>query len=451
MNILICVKQVPCVEKMKYDELTQTVLRQKDDLMLNPFDASTIEQALTLKQKYPSVHFTIMSMGTMHAKAMLKELLAYDIDRAVLLSDPVFAGSDTLATGYVLSKGIRCAGDYDLIFCGKQSTDGDTGQVGPSLAQKLGIPHLTNVIVPLVAVVLGEELLTGVKELFGYGADFIYCIQTEGEPLNDIEISEVLVQIISKDQPGILLIGSTIFGRSVAPRVASMLDAGLTADCTQLDIREKDGRLLQTRPAFSGEIMATIVTHSTLQIVTVRPGRNEIGGFDQQHRGQIIPCRVWGKRSGNLQLIHRFTKSGESITQCRDVIIAVGRGASDRQSLYLIEQLAKMMHASIGCSRAVVDAGVLDARFQIGQTGQIVRPKLYLAFGISGASQHIVGMRDAKVVVAVNRNPDAPIFKYAHYKVVADVTEFIPCFIDELRRAIDGGIHNECQPGYSKI
>lgn len=103
MNILICVKQVPCVEKMKYDELTQTVLRQKDDLMLNPFDASTIEQALTLKQKYPSVHFTIMSMGTMHAKAMLKELLAYDIDRAVLLSDPVFAGSDTLATGYVLS------------------------------------------------------------------------------------------------------------------------------------------------------------------------------------------------------------------------------------------------------------------------------------------------------------------------------------------------------------
>lgn len=114
--------------------------------MLNPFDASTIEQALTLKQKYPSVHFTIMSMGTMHAKAMLKELLAYDIDRAVLLSDPVFAGSDTLATGYVLSKGIRCAGDYDLIFCGKQSTDGDTGQVGPSLAQKLGIPHLTNVI-----------------------------------------------------------------------------------------------------------------------------------------------------------------------------------------------------------------------------------------------------------------------------------------------------------------
>lgn len=121
MNILICVKQVPCVEKMKYDELTQTVLRQKDDLMLNPFDASTIEQALTLKQKYPSVHFTIMSMGTMHAKAMLKELLAYDIDRAVLLSDPVFAGSDTLATGYVLSKGIRCAGDYDLIFCGKQS------------------------------------------------------------------------------------------------------------------------------------------------------------------------------------------------------------------------------------------------------------------------------------------------------------------------------------------
>ena len=107
MNILICVKQVPCVEKMKYDELTQTVLRQKDDLMLNPFDASTIEQALTLKQKYPSVHFTIMSMGTMHAKAMLKELLAYDIDRAVLLSDPVFAGSDTLATGYVLSKGIR--------------------------------------------------------------------------------------------------------------------------------------------------------------------------------------------------------------------------------------------------------------------------------------------------------------------------------------------------------
>lgn len=116
MNILICVKQVPCVEKMKYDELTQTVLREKDDLMLNPFDASTIEQALTLKQKYPSVHFTIMSMGTMHAKAMLKELLAYDIDRAVLLSDPVFAGSDTLATGYVLSKGIRCAGDYDLIF-----------------------------------------------------------------------------------------------------------------------------------------------------------------------------------------------------------------------------------------------------------------------------------------------------------------------------------------------
>jgi len=314
---------------------------------------------------------------------------------------------------------------------------------GRRLANKLGVP--------LVAVVLGEELLTGVKELFGYGADFIYCIQTEGEPLNDIEISEVLVQIISKDQPGILLIGSTIFGRSVAPRVASMLDAGLTADCTQLDIREKDGRLLQTRPAFSGEIMATIVTHSTLQIVTVRPGRNEIGGFDQQHRGQIIPCRVWGKRSGNLQLIHRFTKSGESITQCRDVIIAVGRGAIDRQSLYLIEQLAKMMHASIGCSRAVVDAGVLDARFQIGQTGQIVRPKLYLAFGISGASQHIVGMRDAKVVVAVNRNPDAPIFKYAHYKVVADVTEFIPCFIDELRRAIDGGIHNECQPGYSKI
>ena len=169
---------------------------------------------------------------------------------------------------------------------------------GRRLANKLGVP--------LVAVVLGEELLTGVKELFGYGADFIYCIQTEGEPLNDIEISEVLVQIISKDQPGILLIGSTIFGRSVAPRVASMLDAGLTADCTQLDIREKDGRLLQTRPAFSGEIMATMVTHSTLQIVTVRPGRNEIGGFDQQHRGQIIPCRVWGKRSGNLQLIHRF-------------------------------------------------------------------------------------------------------------------------------------------------
>ena len=329
---------------------------------------------------------------------------------------------------------------------------------GKRLAEKLGTE--------VTAVLVGSDVSGLVDELAAYGADKVIVVDDpELKNYRTEPYAHALASVINEFKPEIMLVGATAIGRDLGPTVSARVQTGLTADCTLLEIgdfpvnpipgkEQKHNQLLMTRPAFGGNTIATIACPDNRpQMATVRPGVMQKLDKVEGAKAEVINYNPGFTPNNRYVEILDISKAVSDIKDIMDakILVSGGRGVGSAENFKLLEDLADVLGGQVSCSRAVVDAGVLDARFQIGQTGQIVRPKLYLAFGISGASQHIVGMRDAKVVVAVNRNPDAPIFKYAHYKVVADVTEFIPCFIDELRRAIDGGIHNECQPGYSKI
>jgi electron transfer flavoprotein alpha subunit len=298
---------------------------------------------------------------------------------------------------------------------------------GRRLAQKLGVE--------LSAVLFGATKESA-EELIKYGADRVYLAQDPGlEKFNDEPYARLLTSLINTHKPEIVLAGATPVGRSFFPRVAAALRAGLTADCTAFEIEPETRNLLQTRPAFGGNIMATIITPSRRpQMATVRPRVMKKLEPDPSRKGEIIfikpdsiPSRT--KVIDSIKEVSELTVN----LQEADVIVAGGRGLGDPKGFKLLEELASLLGGAVGASRAAVDAGWISYSHQIGQTGKTVCPKLYIACGISGAVQHLVGMQSSDIIVAINKNPEAPIFNVANYGIVGDVYEIVPLLIKRIK------------------
>ena len=304
---------------------------------------------------------------------------------------------------------------------------------GRELAQKLGVKT--------EALLLGNNVEKCVDTLYSYGCDTVYLIEDERlEPFTVLPYAKVIMDMIKAHHPNILLFGATMKGRELAPRVASEKLAGLTADCTDLQIDDFEDKvnkknytdkLMQIRPAFGGNIIATIVnTWDDPQMVTVREGVMKMDAPDPARKGELV--RVKAELSDTdtvIKVIERVRQDKEVDLKGAQIIVAGGYGVGSKENFKLIRDLAEALGGEVGASRAAVDAGWISHDYQIGQTGVTVRPRLYICAGISGSIQHRAGMTESKKIIAINTDPDAPIFSVAHYAIVGDLNDVIPKMI----------------------
>jgi len=298
---------------------------------------------------------------------------------------------------------------------------------GRELADKLNVR--------LAALLLCQKDC-GSNELVAYGADKVYL--AENEKLKNYKTdfyTKIITDLIKKEKPQIVIYGATHIGRDLAPRIAQRIATGLTADCTGLDI-DQDGLLLQTRPAFGGNIMAQIKCKTMPQMSTARPGVFKLANKDEKRKGEIINVKPDISEKESLTSVLDVIKAAKKRVNLEEakIIISGGRGLCNKDNFKMIEELANLVGAEVGASRAVVDAGWVGKDHQVGQTGKTVRPKLYIACGISGAIQHRAGMQNSEIIIAINKDPSAMIFSIADYGIVADVKHFIPALIEELKK-----------------
>lgn len=324
--------------------------------------------------------------------------------------------------------------DYQGIWVYMEHAGGHIQRVGLELLHAAGeLKAVTGEAV--TAVVIAEHTQELVEQVKPYGADRILAVDCPqcGEYSTDA-YTQLLYDLICEHKPSAVLVGATENGRDFAPRVACRLKTGLTADCTALGIDEETGDVAWTRPAFGGNLMATILCSNTRpQIGTVRPGvfRAERSGNTQQvvHVSKTLPPQ--SIRTQIKELIHRegaAFRIGEA-----DVIVSGGRGMKGPENFPMLKELADLLGGVVGASRAAVDSGWIDSSHQVGQTGSTVRPRLYIACGISGAIQHLAGMSGSDQIVAINQDPEAPIFKVAHYGLVGNLFEIVPALIEEIK------------------
>lgn len=292
--------------------------------------------------------------------------------------------------------------------------------------------------VKLTAVLFGHMTGDSAERLIGHGADQVYRVDNPGLELFSDEVYEkILSDLISTHQPEIVLAGATAIGRSFIPGVATTVDAGLTADCTGLEIRAEDGVLLQTRPAFGGNIMATIVCpHTRPQMATVRPKVMKELPYSAERQGEIIDIMPTPRQlTSRIKVLESVQEAQSKVNiQESDILVSGGRGLDNEKGFELIGRLAEVLGAKVSASRAAVDAGWIPYPHQVGQTGKTVAPKLYIACGISGAIQHVAGMQSSETIVAINRDADAPIFTVADYGIVGDLYEVLPKLIEAIER-----------------
>ncbi|MFX1554271.1 MAG: FAD-binding protein [Promethearchaeota archaeon] len=291
--------------------------------------------------------------------------------------------------------------------------------------------------VNLTLVILGANFDEKLEEFSQYGMDEIIYVKSPilKDYYSDLYV-KVITELVLENKPEIILIGATPTGRDFAPRAAKRLNAGLTADCTGLDIDFETRNLLQTRPTFGGNIMATIRTPSSRpQMATVRPGIFEIPEKVQKYvKIRKIDYKFKEKDSVS-KIVKVINKNKISVNlEDADIIVAGGRGVGSKENFKIIKDLANVLDAELGGSRITVELNWLEPDRQIGQTGKTVTPKLYIACGISGAIQHIVGMQNSNIIVAINKDPNAPIFNWAHYGIVGDLHEIIPVLINEIQK-----------------
>lgn len=303
---------------------------------------------------------------------------------------------------------------------------------GRKLAGQLGVK--------LSAVAIGSGIEKSTLEAFQYGLDKLYLIDNPvfSDNLDDI-FAKALAQVISKYKPEIFLAGATWFGRTLIPKVAAILKTGLTADCTGLEIDKEKKILLQTRPTFGGNILATIITRNARpQMATVRPHvmekkKIEEGKGNYKDRIEYIDIDEKNFKT-KYKLLGTEKELNENINITDyDVIVSGGRGLGGSEKFSMLKELADLMGGVVGASRAAVDSGWISYPHQVGQTGKTVNPKLYIACGISGAIQHIAGMQTSDIIIAINKDPNAPIFKVANYGIVGDIFEVVPMLIKRLR------------------
>ena len=288
----------------------------------------------------------------------------------------------------------------------------------------------------LAAVFMGHGIKGKAQDLIAYGADRVYVADDPAlKDFNDDTYAAVLTGLARQHKPEIILAGATAIGRSFFPKVASTLYTGLTADCTVLDIDIESGHLHQTRPAFGGNIMATIVTpNHRPQMATVRHKVMKPAQRNDSRTGEIIEVKFTPAGDLRTRVIKTIEELGETVNICEaDIIVAGGRGLGSAKNFQLVEELAKALGGAVAATRGAVDEGWIPYAHQVGQTGKTVCPKLYIACGISGAIQHVAGMQSSEVIVAVNKDPEAPIFNVATYGIVGDIHEVLPIMIKKIR------------------
>jgi len=303
---------------------------------------------------------------------------------------------------------------------------------GRELADKLGVD--------LCGILLGDKINDKCQDLIARGADKIYLVESPKlSAYQDEPYTEVLTRLVQKYKPEIVLCGATVIGRSLISRVAVKVRAGLTADCTGLDIDPDEKLLLQTRPAFGGNIMATIITPNTRpQMSTVRHKVMKEMDPSSGRKGEIVkeefPDDVYLSRSMLLDIVEEVEET-INLTEA-DIIVSGGRGLGAPENFSIIRELALTLNAAVGASRSAVDADWIPYSHQVGQTGKTVCPKLYIACGISGQIQHLIGMKSSDVIVAINKDPDAPIFSVATYGIVEDLFKVVPKLTEHFKKIL---------------
>ena len=599
MKIVTCIKCVPYTVSANFDGTS--ILRDNVGTMINPADMFAIEEAIRFKERVGASSIGIC-MGVMSTKETLKSAVAMGLDDVYLMSDKAFSGSDTLATSYSLAKGIVTLDNVDLIICGKQSTDGDTGQVSQEIASFLNLPCLISVVkaeifgdrlqctvlsetgyrkfetsLPAVISVLkgintpriptvkgiikaqsfeptilsaslinvdkskcgfagsptrvkktyqhksaqrnaidisdsyydfikhqfdvskrkdvlsqeicdnsynnpsmsydpkgglwvvcevhdkvlldiSMQLLTKASELskkcnrsvtalsFSNDESVLQCIgeygansivvfsSTNSSDLFDERVPDTIHSACIKYHPYAVLFGSTTWGRWIAPFVAAKQSTGLTADCFELNIDENDN-LIQTRIAFGGNIIADITCpHNRPQMSTVRHNVFEKKRVDSFFKPTILYEEIVTEVNRIKEVDCELEKLTVPSFDDVEIIIAGGKGIGSKENFKLLFDLAKLVGGVVGATRYAVDAGWIDYSHQIGQTGSIIRPKLYLAFGISGAAEHLLGMRESNCIISINTDKNAPIIKSSDYVVFDDCIHVLINLIENINR-----------------
>nr|UWI51124.1 electron transfer flavoprotein subunit alpha/FixB family protein [Clostridioides difficile] len=293
------------------------------------------------------------------------------------------------------------------------------------------------------ALLLGSKVEDLIDTLAHYGADEVIVVDDEALAVYTTEpYTKAAYEAIKAADPIVVLFGATSIGRDLAPRVSARVHTGLTADCTGLAVAEDTKLLLMTRPAFGGNIMATIVCKDFRpQMSTVRPGVMKKNEVDETREAVINRFKVEFTEDDKLVQVVEIIKEAKKQVKIEDakILVSAGRGMGGKENLDILYELAEIIGGEVSGSRATIDAGWLDKARQVGQTGKTVRPDLYIACGISGAIQHIAGMEDAEFIVAINKNPEAPIFKYADVGIVGDVHKVLPELISQLSVAKEKG------------
>lgn len=300
---------------------------------------------------------------------------------------------------------------------------------GRKIADELGVG--------VTAALIGKDVEKHSKLLIEYGADKVLILDDPSLELYSTEpYTQAMVQAVKSEMPEIVLFGATSIGRDLAPRVSARLETGLTADCTSLDVSE-DRMLLMTRPAFGGNIMATIISPDHRpQMSTVRPGVMTKMERDHARKGEVIHFPVTIEKNRNFVEILSFEKETDEKQDIQEatVLVSGGRGVGSAENFGLLYDLADELNGLVSASRAAVDAGWMDHDRQVGQTGKTVRPNLYIACGISGAIQHVAGMEEAELIVAINKDKGAKIFEVADLGIVGDVHKVLPFLVEELKK-----------------
>ena len=306
---------------------------------------------------------------------------------------------------------------------------------GRKLADTLGVK--------LEAVVAADDLAGVEAQVLPYGVDVLHLFEGKGLfPYTSLPHASILINLFREEQPQICLMGATVIGRDLGPRVSSALHSGLTADCTSLEIgpyedkkagKSYDSLLYQIRPAFGGNIVATIVNpENRPQMATVRKGVMKREIVSEDYKGEVVRHKVVDYVSDTdyaVKVLERHVQAAANNLSGAPIVVAGGYGMSSKEGFDMLYELADVLHAEVGASRAAIDAGYCASNLQIGQTGVTVRPKLYIACGISGQIQHIAGMQESGIIISINSDPAAPINAIADYVIVGRVEDVVPKMI----------------------
>jgi electron transfer flavoprotein alpha subunit len=519
VRIAVLVKQIPKFEEMELGA-DGRLKRAGIELELNPYCRRAVSQAVELAAARLGSNVTVITLGPPTAEDSLREAIAWGLEHGVdidgvLVTDPAFAGSDTLATAYALNAALDHEGPFDLVLTGRNSVDADTGQVGPELAELCDLPFLSGVRhlsidgrvasarcehddgwlqaevdlpailscaerliepakvdppgraavaphrpdQPLTVVVAEPDRLHDTRELLGaaaaltgdvlvvtcsqplppdllssWGADTVTHLDQENieEEIADAVVRLVqLIQAAPVTEPWAILVGSTAWGREVASRIAARLGAGLTGDAVEL--QRVGDRLVAWKPAFGGQLVAAIHCSSPVQMATVRAG--VLPTLNPREPGDITEASPFpATLGGRVRILARTRDDDLDVLAEAHTVIGIGQGVSP-DAYDDLEPLRTVLDAQLGATRKVTDKGWLPRSRQIGITGRSIAPRLFVSIGASGKFNHTVGLRAAGTVLAINTDPEAPIFDAADIGIVGDWRDALPMLVEQLRAA----------------